>query len=39
VGAIALAIMDDRRVLKMSPTAAQNAITTYRNIDIQAVGT
>ena len=39
VGAIAVAIIDDSRVLKTSPTAAQNAITTYRNIDIQAAGT
>src|SRR4051812_28826373 len=39
VGAIALAIMPDSRVLSTSPSAAQNAMTTYRNIDIQAAGT
>jgi hypothetical protein len=34
-----VAIIDDRRVLNTSPTPAQKAITRYRNIDIQAVGT
>jgi hypothetical protein len=36
---MAVAIIDDKRVLNASPTAAQNAITTYRNIDIHAAGT
>ena len=36
---MAVAIMDDSRVLKTRPTAAQKAMTTYRNIDIQAAGT
>ncbi len=36
---MALAIMAERRVLKARPTAAQNAITTYRNMDIHAAGT
>src|SRR5262249_895678 len=39
VGAIALAIMPESRVLNASPMAAQNAMTTYRNIDIHAAGT
>ena len=39
VGAIALAIIDDMRVFMISPIAAQNAITRYRNIDIHAAGT
>ena len=39
VGAIACAIMKDSRALSPIPTPAQMAITTYRNIDIQAAGT
>src|SRR6266853_1716694 len=39
VGAIALAIMPESRVLNASPRPAQNAMTRYRNIDIQAAGT
>ena len=39
VGAIALAIMPERRVLKVRPRAAQKAITKYKNIDIHAAGT
>src|SRR5882672_6091138 len=39
VGAIALAIMPESRVLNARPTPAQKAITTYRNIDIHAAGT
>src|SRR5712692_10847856 len=36
VGAIALAIIPESRVLNASPNPAQKAMTRYRNIDIQA---
>src|SRR3954469_611392 len=36
VGAMAEAIMADSRVLSTSPSAAHSAMTTYRNMDIQA---
>ncbi|MNT35209.1 hypothetical protein D3C72_1712300 [compost metagenome] len=39
VGASARIIMNDRRVLKMSPSAAYPAMTRYRNMDIHAAAT
>src|SRR6185369_4004475 len=39
VGAIADAIIADMRVFRINPKAAQHAMTTYRNMDIQAAGT
>src|SRR5690606_16151833 len=39
VGAIALATMEESRVLNARPIPAQKAMTKYKNIDIQAAGT
>ena len=38
-GASAVASIADSRALKISPTAAQNAIARYTTIDIHAAGT
>ena len=39
VGAMARATIDARRARKAQPITAQNAITRYSSIDIQAAGT